>query len=184
MPISSEPLWLPKDFFDVIRDEGEFREFALRGYAYDAKIGLLKPKFLAGMMHDVYQCYKKDTERLDHNMPTSPDHFKCAGFIAYWLRRHPPVYKFQEMTGELSDKQEKVRELILKYGNVLLAFSYGYQICLFFEQGSSKSANPKMPQLDLNYIESICYLMKYKNVSPHSLGFIYRSLFYGFGDSE
>ena len=178
-----EPPPLPDKFFEVIRDESEFREFVRAEYVDDSASGCLRPMLLRNIMQDAYQCYTKDTERLGDNMLTPPDHFKHAGFIAYWLRRHNPVYGFKEEIEMPTARQEKTRDFIKKYGNVFLAFSCGYKICFYFEQGAA-SASEKMPVPDKNYIESICYLMKYKNVSPHSLGFIYRSLFFGFRDPD
>ena len=183
MRISIEQPPLSKDFFKDIRDKLEFQEFVRREYVYGSAFGCLRPMLLKNIIQDAYQCYTKDTERLGYNMPTPPDHFKHAGFIAYWLRRHNPVYGFEGERETPSMGQEKVRDFIKKYGNVYLAFVCGYKICLYFEQGAAP-AGTEMPEPDQNYIESICYLMKYKNVSPHSLGFIYRSLFYGFGDSK
>ena len=183
MRISIERPPLVEEFFKVIRDESEFREFVRREYVYELSFSCLRPLLLKNIMQDAYQCYIKDTDRLGGNMLTPPDHFKHAGFIAYWLRRHNPVYGFKEELEAPSLRQEEVRDFIKKYGNVYLAFSCGYKICLYYEQGVAP-AGTEMPEPDQSYIESICYLMKYKNVSPHSLGFIYRSLFYGFGDSK
>ena len=183
MRISIERPPLSEKFFEVIRDESEFREFVRGEFFYDSAFGCLRPLLLRNIMQDAYQCYIKDTERLEDNMLTPPDHFKHAGFIAYWLRRHNSVYGFKEELEAPSIRQEKARDFIKKYGNVYLAFSCEYKICLYYEQGDML-AGTKMPEPDQNYFESICYLMKYKSVSPHSLGFIYRSLFYGFGDSE
>ncbi len=88
------PLSINENIFSDIRDEEIFNEFILQDYVYESGLAGLRPGLLASSMHDVYQCYIKDTKRLDNNMKTySPDHFKQAGVLAFWLRRFHPVYK-------------------------------------------------------------------------------------------
>lgn len=59
-------------------------------------------------------------------------------------------------------------------------FDFGLTICHFFEH--QKKQNPSgAPAIGGNdgfsYHESICYVMEFKNLSPHSMGMIYRSLY-------
>ncbi len=158
--------------------EKQFAEIVMREYEYEASLACLEPLFSRNFMKDAYQCYKGDIERLDGNMKTNPDHFKCAGCLAYWLRRHAPVYKFKENEETmLSPEQQELRSMITDYGNAYLAFMLGYKACKFFQENDIKK--PKLPgNLDKNYLETICYLMKYKSISPHAMGMIYRSLFF------
>ena len=187
--ISTEPPPLPEggDFFNRIDDKKTgkdvFKYCVFDEYKYEAQFGGYVPKMSESAIEDVHSCYMEDITRMDGKMPTPPDHFKRAGIIAYWLRRHAPVFGFELCNGMPSQRQRRIQEeLLIEYGHVYLAFVFGYKLCLFFVREDTRGKT--MPELDQNYIESICYLMKYKSVSPHSLGFIYRSLFYGFGDSE
>ena len=183
MIISTEPPPLTSDFFECITDKGVFKEHILNEYRYEAGLGCYTPRLSESALDDVHACYMEDVMRMDGKMPTQPDHFKRAGIMAYWLRRHTPVFGFRQYDDMPSSKQQNIQMSLLKeYGHVYLAFALGYKICLFYV--SESTGGKTMPELELNYIDSICYLMKYKSVSPHSLGFIYRSLFYGFGDSR
>ena len=174
-----EPLPLPGggDFFNRIRDKDKFIEFVRREYEYEAdKFAALSPTLSDDAMLDVYQCYKRDVERLEENMDTTPSHFKRAGFLAYWLRRHKPVLKWGIVSGEvLALGQQKARDFIVDYGHVYLAFSLGYGICRYFERGADSKRG--LPDPNDKYVEAACYLMKYKSISPHAMGFIYHSLF-------
>ena len=189
MIISTEPPPLPGggDFFTSIENtetgKNVFKYCVFNEYHYEAQFGCYVPKMSEGALEDIHACYMEDVTRMVGKMQTKPDHFKRAGIIAYWLRRHTPVFGFQPCDGMPSQKQKRIQEeLLMEYGHVYLAFALGYKICLFFVR--EDTGGKTMPEPDQSYIESICYLMKYKSVSPHSLGFIYRSLFYGFGNSK
>ena len=177
--ISPESPPLPADFLNHIRDEDKFKEFIRREYVYEAGRCGLEPLLSKAAVHDVHQCYMHDTKRLDEKMDTSPDHFKHAGFLAYWLRRHKPIREWPpESTDQMvTPRQEEARAFLVEYGHVYLAFSIGYKICLFYER-ESVSVDRASPTLNKNYTQSVCYLMKYKSISPHAMGFIYRSLFF------
>ena len=184
--ISTEPPPLPGggDFFKLIEHaktgKDVFKYCVFDEYQYEAQFGCYVPKMSESAIEDAYSCYMEDIARMDSKMPTQPDHFKRAGIIAYWLRRHAPVFGFKLCDDMASKKQKRIQEeLLIEYGHVYLAFAFGYKLCLFFVR--EDTGGKTMPELDLKYIQSICYLMKYKSISPHSLGFIYRSLFFGFG---
>ena len=179
--------WSPEfdeDFFKNVEDEQKgnhfFHEHIQTEYEYESGQACLFPVVSGSALEDVYACYMDDLKRLDSKMATDPDHFKRAGIMAYWLRRHNPVFKFQKGDGPPPIKPSKnqdldhVTDLLIEYGHVYLAFAAGYKICAFFE-----SERSVIPEPDKNYIDGICYLMKYKSISPHALGFIYRSLFFG-----
>jgi hypothetical protein len=112
-----------------------------------------------------------------------PDHFKQAGHLAYWLRRCKPIYELNENksyppagTKEDVDFTTDGQELLLKYANEYLAFSLGYHICLLHTITDEKEA--KEFRIDKNYLEIVCQFLRNKNVSPHALYLIYRSLFH------
>jgi len=141
----------------------------------------VSPKYNATLLCDAYQSYRWDAQRLDDNMPDSPtpDHFKLSGYLAYWLRRNSPVTKFEPTEEEhrLTTEAKQLRQFLFEYGRVYLPFMMGYRICWFFER--NKEGGKRLPDfIDADYINTACYFLKYKNVSPHSLGLVYRSLFF------
>ena len=178
MVIPSETPPFSEEFFGDILQEKKFVDIVNREYKYEASLACLTPLFSVDFMKDAYQSYKGDIERLNGNMKTKPDHFKCAGCLSYWLRRHSPVYKFQESEKNiLSPEQQKLRDIIKDYGNAYLAFMLGYRACEFFQK-NSKEVKKLPSNIDEDYIETVCYLMKYKSISPHAMGMIFRSLFF------
>ena len=182
IPLEQSPEF-DKDFFEKVEDEQKgnhfFQTHIRTEYEYESGQACLYPVISSSALNDVHACYMDDITRLS-KMLTEPDHFKRAGIMAYWLRRHNPVFKFQKGDGPPPIKPSKnqdldhVTDLLIEYGHVYLAFAAGYKICAFFE-----SERSVIPEPDKDYIDSICYLMKYKSISPHALGFIYRSLFFG-----
>jgi hypothetical protein len=114
------------------------------------------------------------------------DHFKQCGHLAFWLRRLSPIVEAHDMTlnlGDaegyaLTDDEREFRKLLLGYCNEYLAFDYAYQICKYYElgkEGGSERAASLIPVRE--YYVTACQFMKYKNVSPHALHLILKSLF-------
>ncbi len=69
-----------------------------------------------------------------------------------------------------------MRDIYVDYGNEYLAFCIGFKICRYFEE--LRNPSHKLPELNYDYVTATCYSMKYKSTSPHSMGSIYRSLFF------
>ena len=66
---------------------------------------------------------------------------------------------------------------MLQYGSEALAFDLGISICVFFEIHQKGNHNRMVPDFSSDYVKAISYFMKFKNISPHSMGMIFRSLF-------
>ena len=113
------------------------------------------------------------------------DQFKQAGLLAYWLRRRI-VIKHKEETGVPSPLPN---EDFLHYGNEICSFMVGFRICLFFET-ARKSSSERLAELasihlDPEFLRDVAVVFYEKNVSPHAVYMIYRSLFYEIrGDSR
>lgn len=114
------------------------------------------------------------------------DHFKQCGHLAFWLRRLGPIIDADDTTlnlGDaegypLSDDEKAFRKLLLGYRNEYLAFDYAFQICLYYEIGQEGgSARASNLHLSREYYQTICQFMKFKNVSPHAMHLILKSLF-------
>src|SRR5262249_27824405 len=119
------------------------------------------------------------------------DHFKYAGFLCYWLRRCPPLYDFRPNAdpGIARIKYRDPKTILTQYGNVFAAFDIGLRICRYWESARvdidySADARQKMIRFTIpknsEYIGDICYTLAEKNISPHSLNMLYKSLFLSF----
>ncbi|MBA2660077.1 MAG: hypothetical protein H0U72_11255 [Nitrosospira sp.] len=71
------------------------------------------------------------------------------------------------------------REKAVVYGNELFAFSFGFHLAKAYEEQKRKELgliSKSIAWPSGAYIDDLCYFLKFKNVSPHSLDLIYRAL--------
>lgn len=147
-----------------------------------------------GEAHDFWM---EDVGRtLRESMPDGTkklDHFKNASFIAFWLRRMIPINETNRSPSHpLKPFDQKKVFQFFKHGNEICALLIGFQICLFYEASKVKPGgnNNKLVMLHedrLSYLKSMKFppallddfamVLKHKNMSPHSLYMMYRSLF-------
>ncbi|MDP2433039.1 MAG: hypothetical protein Q8O33_13555 [Pseudomonadota bacterium] len=71
-----------------------------------------------------------------------------------------------------------IRERCFAYGNEWLAFSFGFSLAIAYERkklaGREEAKALRLP--NLNYTADLCYMFKFKNMSPHAIYMIYRAL--------
>lgn len=146
------------------------------------------PVLSAPRVKEAHGAWKKDIERVSGNenhLNEGLDHFKRAGHLAFWLRRMSPIVEFQDTAGDISpdwgynllDHEQMFRDLMEGHANEYVAFDAGFQFCKFYEVSIGSKRAPAI-ELDEDYVRTTCHFMKYKQVSPHSLFMIYKSLFY------
>jgi len=122
------------------------------------------------------------------------DHFKHASFIAFWLRRQIPINKtmFLRAGGRVHSgiACSSEQKFFIQYGNEICALGIGLELCLYYEfigKNTSTSNVQSITPDRLDYIKS-CKLksdsirdytmvLKHKNMSPHALYLLYKSLF-------
>lgn len=110
-----------------------------------------------------------------------PDHYKKAGFLAFWLRRECPVLVWDTHRVQwdtLSRPQRSQAEYLVTYGREYGAFMLGYAICLHVECNALGGPfEEEKFQLSDAYIDDMMAFLKEKSVSPHAMYMIYRSIF-------
>jgi hypothetical protein len=132
-------------------------------------------------LEEARSLWSHDTGRIDIKTETPPDHFKRAGFLVYWLRRRA-VLNFVHRRESGVDVSEQDRFLF--GSNEVAAFLIGFRLCLFFEMkhfidiGDHIGHDVEKYHFDSELKFDIATLLRHKNVSPHSLYLIFRSLFY------
>ncbi|WP_141699306.1 hypothetical protein [Candidatus Thiosymbion oneisti] len=150
---------------------------------------LLVPVFSRARASDAYTAWENDVRRVaEFDLGGKPlDHLKQAAHLAYWLRRMGPIIDSRDSSKNIQDgagyvdltkDQETLRELLFKYSTEYLAFDLGYQICAFYEKakaGASGRNQNFAPTTE--YVDTVCHFLKFKNISPHALFLIYKSLF-------
>lgn len=169
-------------------DENEFLAFYSE-YSEDIlHLARLFPRLSRPRVLEAHGAWTKDLERVGANenkLQDGLDHFKRAGHLAFWLRRMSPIVEFVDETTNIADGAEydlmkhehEFRDLMAGHANEYMAFDIGFQYCKFYEL-SVGSKIAEGIELSEDYIRTTCHFMKYKQVSPHALFMIYKSLFY------
>lgn len=130
---------------------------------------------------EAYEYWKRDIDRVYDDDDAVPDHFKRAGFLAYWLRRRQVVNLVAE--GPEYDPEDRSGKRFLINHNEYCAFMFGFRICHYFSLAEKLAASGDIAEyiggqnLDPEFVFDVSTLMKNKNVSPHSLYLIYRACF-------
>lgn len=148
-------------------------------------------------MGEAYDYWIEDLDRtLDKGIDretVSLDHFKEASFLVFWLRRMIPIdtYLKQNLGDRYAGKMSDDQKYFLQYGNEICAFQIGFRICLYFEisrpyEQENVTAIRHFPDIDTHLknsrlktrmLKDFVMIMKHKNMSPHSLFLLYKSLF-------
>ena len=138
-------------------------------------------EFSATRLEEARLLWVRDTGRIDIDSDTTPDHFKQAGFLVYWLRRRG-VVNFARRVKPIAGIEEQDHFLLSP--NEIASFLVGFRLSLFF---ASKHLIDERDHIghdlqgltfDSSLKFDIATLLKHKNVSPHSLYLILRTLFY------
>lgn len=154
----------------------------------------LVPVFSMPRIHEAHGAWIKDLKRVgthEKQLTDGLDHFKQSGHLSFWLRRMGPIVEFQDLDfGDserpMTKKEKALRNLAAAYANEYIAFEFCFQVCKYYETkkeikpDSKLKPSPRASTLYLSpeYYQTVCHFLKYKNVSPHALHLIYKSLFY------
>jgi hypothetical protein len=152
-------------------------------YQYDdiAKRHFCEVNLSPTRLEEARLLWMRDTKRIDIEGDTTPDHFKQVGFLVYWLRRRMVVgFCRRGLAVEPSSEQDK----FILSANETCAFMVGLRISVYFALkdviDSVDHIGHAIQEMELEPALKfdIATLLKHKNVSPHSLYLIYRTLFY------
>lgn len=171
-----------------IRDYNEFKAaFSAYVDSVFSEVQLREVGLSDRRLRDAHTFWCADIDRIvkAEQLKNGLDHFKQCGLLAYWLRRSSPLIDFQDYSSpvegdsEYLDKaHEDFKDLLMLYASEYLAFDWAFKICLFHERTRpDKTERADRIQLSREYIRTTCHFLKCKQVSPHSLFLIYKSLF-------
>lgn len=162
-----------------IVERDAFRDFYCSYAAeFSEQYAKLRPRFSARRLFDAHHFWTEDVKRLrDFSLnKKEPDHFKQSGHLAYWLRRSNPIVDY-DVLGSANAEEEENRKLLFDFGGEYLAFDLGYMICRHYEtSGLLSGTYPNDFNPGTVYVRDVCCFLKEKNVSPHALYLIYKSL--------
>ena len=123
--------------------------------------------------------WARDLPRIDIEGSKTPDHFKNAGFLAYWLRRRVVVEIASRVGKGGTDKQTH----FIGFANEICAFVVGFRLSLYFhyrrriESGPDASKFLVNIELQDDLRHDVVTLLRHKEVSPHALYLIFAALF-------
>jgi hypothetical protein len=143
---------------------------------FDAKVSLSYDR-----VGEAHTYWLRDIKRVYDDPKAVPDHFKRAGFLAYWLRRRQVVHHIGASAVDSADTAD-VDKFLINH-NEFCAFTLGLRICHYFSLADRLRVEPDISDylnsqnLDFDFLIDVSTLMKNKNVSPHSLYLIYRAIF-------
>ena len=168
-------------FEELADSEKEFAKKVRVFYTDFCRGAGYEPAWIDARLDDAWVAFQRDKQDVRKSLPKgSPggDHFKLCGILVYWLRRYAPVADMRDLSMNIAalPGADKLQPLLQKYPSELPAFEMGLTICDFFAENAANGGTDR-PGVDLDYYEAVCYLMKFKSISPHSMGMIYRSLF-------
>lgn len=171
-----------RDIFPQLKDRKWFIDCVAAHFTNHHQIMRVNVRLSARRLQDAHSFWLGDEQRILQTEMSSSlelDHFKQAAHLAYWLRRSSPIVEIIDNSNSGFENIDENREFHYKYANEYSAFMFGYDICRFFEAhrvDSGVFANDF--ELDEDYVAVMCQFLKAKNVSPHALFLIYKSLFF------
>lgn len=171
----------------IVGDQQAFCKFFAEYSIHMLGKARLSPRLVYQRVLEIHGAWVNDLDRIsenEKNLDKGLDHFKHAGHLAYWVRRQAPVYEatdnlldLGDSPGyDLSENEKALRNLLFAYLNEYLAFDLGFQFCKIHDLNRAGSRAGTLV-LNEDYIRTMCHFLKYKNVSPHALFLIYKSLF-------
>lgn len=169
--------------FEILRrDKDSFADTVGKIYGlYFTEAGLIAD-IDTTRLYEAFVLWKNDLDRVKtFELPDSDelDHLKQSAHLAYWLRRVSPILSIQYAEENSTEQEIAEQELLFKYGNQYCAYHLGFRICAYFEANRVDS-EIYSSDYDLNhdYKVVVSHFLKTKNVSPHALFLIYKSLFF------
>ena len=152
-------------FYEIISDE---IDLIASHFGCQAEISEIK-------LLDAQSFWLHDLKSLRVTESEEPDHFKHAGWLCHWLRKKSIISRltiFQE---------DRLTDVFAENFNEYTAFAIGLKLVIFLEcceRGLSDAAIAKstasagIPTL----IRDVAVYLSHKNVSPHAIYLIYKSL--------
>lgn len=185
MEIIGTDTYVPANVLTLLSTREDFTEY-VTGFYYSECVGTgMKLELSPAAFTEAWDQFQTDLRRVSKFELNGgiPDHFKQMGHLAYWLRRSRPVLSVApDPSFPLAGTDDelkmglKFQELLMRYPNECLAFALSYKIGL--KHVCKLSIPPSEFALSYDYLNTICQFLWNKNVSPHALFLIFKSLFH------
>lgn len=116
--------------FARLENKSWFEAFVRTQYESAGSEARLQLTMDSRRLWDAHGLWQEDLDRLKtyELNGSTPDHYKQAGHLIYWLRRSSPVIAFNIAgNASLTSEARDFRDLLLRYGNEYLAFDKAHR---------------------------------------------------------
>jgi hypothetical protein len=163
----------------LLSGEEWFKTAIFRTYQEIARLNGCEMQPSARRLREARELWLNELSNMKITGGGEPDHFKQAGFLTYWLRRRLVISITREGANFTGSSQQIQ---FLERPNEICSFILGFRICLFF-QANRKSGEERRQylssiELQSEFVKDAGILLYEKQLSPHAMYLIYRSLFY------
>lgn len=153
-------------FYETIADE---IDVIASHFGCEAQISEIK-------LLDAQTYWLNDLKRLMIDESIEPDHFKHAGWLCHWLRKKSVISSLKVF------QEERLTEVFENNFNEVVAFAIGLKLVIFYEcceRDLSDDSIVASTSSGLNVsllLRDVAVYLSHKNVSPHAIYLIYKSL--------
>ena len=125
---------------------------------------------------DAQEYWRNDLDRLMIDESVEPDHLKHAGWLCHWLRKKSVISSLKVY------QEDRLTDVFENNFNEVVAFAIGLKLVIFYEcceRGLSDDAIVASAGTGLNVanlLRDVSVYLSHKNVSPHAIYLIYKSL--------
>ncbi|MBI5236409.1 MAG: hypothetical protein HY886_09220 [Deltaproteobacteria bacterium] len=144
----------------------------MRTYASRERIELhAEPDILYDVVRITFDDLLRFRKSYNHNQNIdTPDRFKEAAHIAYWIRRLKPLsYRYDV-------EQSAPNTRLALFINEIIALVIAGYICSFEKPTYAKDEKWNLPK-PCYLREDLLYMFRYKHISPHALIFILQGIY-------
>lgn len=186
-----------KDIISELSDRDVFVDYMIHNYYFISERLNFETEMSARRLGEAYDLWREDVTRTlaegIRRKTVKLDHFKHAAFMTFWLRRMNPINSVRACSSDYWAKTTEGRDrqnLFLRYSNEICAINIGMQICINYESAKIFSNGVSVASgvgkridylrsisLPTDLVEDFSMILKYKNMSPHSLYLMFKSLF-------
>lgn len=179
------------DIFTKLHDQEWFVNFIKYQYKdIFFKSETVNPQISEYMLMQAHEHWVSDVGRISSNEYNGKnlDHFKHSAILCFWLRRFPAITDYFPDPSLKAFGQSVIidNKDLFNHGVHQASFDIGFRICSYWEAMRADCEDVYGKILEpgdfkigrhKEFTNDVGYVLSEKNVSPHTLNLIYKSLF-------
>jgi len=178
----TKKLLLNKGIFQKLRADRKFFIATLNAvFASHHKVLRIDTTTSERRLFETHELWLQDILRLEKFeglQENGVEEMKLAAHLAYWIKRNSPIIIMNSKKTEF-ENIEKTREIHYKYANEYSALTIAFDLTAYF-YANRVGSGVYLDELSMDddYVMTFCHFLKTKNVSPHGLFLILKSLYF------